>query len=64
MVGIWHIIPFWIPTIVEVVIFGLGAIAAVVRAAYRDFIDEIDSKNGPKKQFVQDLRAQIESITL
>ena len=60
-VGHWYEIAFWIPTIVEVLLFALATIMVIVRAANRDFIDSIDKK-GAKEAYIKQLRIEVDSL--
>ena len=60
-VGHWFEIAFWIPTIVEVLLFALATITVIVRAANRDFIDSIDKKE-VKEAYIKQLRIEVDSL--
>ena len=60
-VGHWFEIAFWIPTIVEVLLFALAIITVIVRAANRDFIDSIDKKE-VKEAYIKQLRIEVDSL--
>ena len=60
-VGHWFEIAFWIPTIVEVLLFALATITVIARAANRDFIDSIDKKE-VKEAYIKQLRIEIDSL--
>ena len=60
-VGHWFEIAFWIPVIVEVLLFGIAASAAIARTAYRGFIDSVDEKV-VKKAYIQQLRLKVDSL--
>lgn len=60
-VGHWFEIAFWIPTIVEVLLFALATITVIARAANRDFIDTIDKKE-VKEAYIKQLRIEIDSL--
>lgn len=60
-VGHWFEIAFWIPTIVEVLLFALATITVIVRAANRDFIDTIDKKE-VKEAYIKQLRIEVDSL--
>ena len=60
-VGHWYEIAFWIPTIVEVLLFALATIMVIARAANRDFIDSIDKKE-VKEAYIRQLRVEVDSL--
>ena len=60
-VGHWFEIAFWIPTIVEVLLFALATITVIARAANRDFIDSIDKKE-VKEAYIKQLRIEVDSL--
>lgn len=60
-VGHWYEIAFWIPTIVEVLLFALATIMVIARAANRDFIDSIDKKE-VKEAYIKQLRIEVDSL--
>lgn len=60
-VGHWFEIAFWIPTIVEVLLFALATITVIVRAANRDFIESIDKKE-VKEAYIKQLRIEVDSL--
>ena len=61
-VGNWYEVKFWIPLIVEVILFGLAIIAVTIRNEYRNFIDKIDEKDVKKKEFIKELRVEVDSL--
>ncbi len=61
-VGSWFVISFWMPLIAEVLLFGFGIVSLMIRDAYRDVINNIDSKDEVKKSFIKELRIRINSL--
>ena len=61
-VGNWYEVYYWIPLIVEVILFGLSIIAVTIRNEYRNFIDTIDEKDVKKKEFIKELRVEVDSL--
>ena len=60
-VGHWFEIPFWIPTIVEVILFGIASIAVIARAVNRGYIDAVDKKE-VKETYIRQLRVEVDSV--
>lgn len=54
-------IQFWIPLIIEVVLYGVASISAIAKTAYRDHIDTVDNIV-IKKAFIQQLRIKADSL--
>ena len=61
-VGNWYEVYYWIPLIVEVILFGLSIIAVTIRNEYRNFINRIDEKDVKKKEFIKELRVEVDSL--
>ena len=61
-VGSWYEIKYWIPLIVEVLVFGVGAISVIARTAYRDEIDKMEAKAEPKKAFIKEFRIEVDTL--
>ena len=61
-VGSWYTIEFWIPLIIEVLVFGVGTISVIARTAYRDEIDKIEAKTEPKKAFIKEFRIEVDAL--
>ena len=61
-VGSWYEVYYWIPLIVEVLLFGFAVIAVTVRNEYRNFVNKIDAKDEPKKEFIKELRLEVISL--
>ena len=61
-VGNWYEVYYWIPLIVEVILFGLSIVAVTIRNEYRNFIDKIDEKDVKKKEFIKELRVEVDSL--
>ena len=60
-VGSFYEVWWWVPTVVEVLIFGLNIIAVVARQAYRNFIDKVDDKK-VKKTYTLQLKMKLNFI--
>ena len=60
-VGHWYEIAFWIPTIVEVLLFGIASISVIARAANRSYIDAVDKKE-VKESYIKQLRVEMDSL--
>ncbi len=62
-VGHWYEIAFWIPTIVEVLLFGIASISVIARAANRSYIDAVDKKE-TKESYIKQLRVEMDSLVV
>ena len=60
-VSCFYEIWWWIPAVVEILIFGFGIIAVIVRQTYRNFIDKVDDKRA-KKAYIEQLKAELDSL--
>ena len=61
-VGSWYEIKYWIPLIIEVLVYGIAAISVIARTAYRDSIDQMETKAEQKKAFIKEFRIELDVL--
>ena len=61
-VGSWYVIKYWIPLIIEVLVYGIAAISIIARTAYRDSIDQMETKAEQKKAFIKEFRIELDVL--
>lgn len=62
IIGNWISIKGWIPSVIEIVLFGGLALSLIVRKAYKDVIVAKDVKEEDKEAFIRALRKDMEIL--
>ena len=58
-VGSFYEVWWWVPTLVEVLIFGFNIIVVIARQAYRNFINKVDDDKKSKKAYITQLKMKL-----